>query len=417
LFGKRLLSKNNYSQIMTYLKHIGLLVMIPFFTLALTSGYVIEDAEALKSQGTGTSKYGSSTNICGLQLCSEIPGGKDAWLGQQTPTAPVISDNEIEEKIMKESSEKMMMEDTMYEEKPYVKFMGSNALYEPSVGLVNVFGPEGLFPFFDDVFSCGNSLECGVESKDAKIWGVMNVMGDNDANMVYIEYTSPITYGDTRDENPSQIMDHKYRIELQDTNWNHPNNPIPTATPGFLLDGNGVALDQIMHGTSTIDTGHVVDGVANISLFNNKATLYGHGIIKDITNPENEFVVVDGIFLHVMVGNVIDETKYYNNLQVVPASPEIALVFAINIPSGVELPGGIGPLTPEQALSFTPPTGDPALTSHPPVDYSGLGFSNPIAHTTPWTVDNPEEPIHFTFLVFQNVESSNSATATIHTPN
>ena len=402
---------------MTYLKHIGLLAMIPLFTLAITSGYVIEDVEALKSDGTKIPKYGSSTNVCGLQLCSEIPGGKIAWLGPQTTEVSSISDNEIKGEIMKESTEEMMMEDTMYAEKPYVKFMGSNALYEPSVGLVNVFGPEGLFPFFDDVFSCGNGLECGVESKDAKIWGVMNVMGDNDANMVYIEYTSPITYGDTRDENPSQITDHKYRIELQDTNWNHPNNPIPTATPGFLLDGNGVALNQIMHGTSTIDTGHVTDGVAHIPLFNNKATLYGHGIIKDITNPENEFVVVDGIFLHVMVGNVIDEEKYYDNLQVVPASPEIALVFAINIPSGVKLPGDIGPLTPEQALSFTPPTGDPALTSHPPVDYSGLGFSNPIAHTTPWTVDNSEEPIHFTFLVFQNVESSNSATYTIHTPN
>jgi len=295
------------------------------------------------------------------------------------------------------------------DEKPYVKFFGSNALYEPSVGIVNVFGPEGLFPFFDDVFSCGNGLECGVESKDAKIWGVMNVMGDKDGNMVYVEYTSPITYGDTREEIPSQIKDHKYRIELKDTNWTHPNNPIPTATPGFLLNGHGVALDQIMHGKSGIDTGHVTDGVSNIPLFKNKATLYGHGVIKDVTDPQNEFVVVDDIFLHVMVGNVIDEETYFKNLQEVPLSPEIALVFAINIPSGTELPGGIGPLNPEQALSFTPPTGDPALTSNPPVDYSGLGIDEPIAHTTPWTVDNPEEPIHFTFLVFQDVRSFSSS--------
>jgi len=302
-------------------------------------------------------------------------------------------------------------------EKPYFKFMGSNALYEPSVGIVNVFGPEGLFPFFDDVFSCGNGLECGVESKDAKIWGVLNVMGNNDANMVYIEYTSPITYGDTREESPSQITDHKYRIELKDTNWTHPNNPVPTATPGFLINGNGVALDQIMHGKSNIDTGHVVDGVSNIPLFKNKGTLYGHGTIKDITNSQNEFVVADDIFLHVMVGNVIDEEVYFQNLQEVPISPEIALVFAINIPSSVELPGGIGPLTPEQALSFTPPTGDPALTSNPPVDYSGLGISNPIAHTTPWTVDNPEEPIHFTFLVFQDVRSFYSSNDSIRTAN
>jgi len=303
------------------------------------------------------------------------------------------------------------------DERPYVKFFGSNALYEPSVGMVNVFGPEGLFPFFDDVFSCGNGLECGVESKDAKIWGVMNVMGDKDGNMVYVEYTSPITYGDTREETPSQITDHKYRIELKDTNWTHPNNPIPTATPGFLIDGRGVAFDQIMHGKSGIDTGHVVDGVSNIPLFKNKATLYGHGVIKDITDPQNEFVVVDDIFLHVMVGNVIDEEKYFQNLQEVPASPEIALVFAINIPSGTELPGGIGPLTPEQALSFTPPTGDIALGSNPPVDYASLGIGESITHTTSWTVDNPEEPIHFTFLVFQDVRSFNSQTDNIRTLN
>jgi len=302
-------------------------------------------------------------------------------------------------------------------DRPYFKFMGSNALYEPSVGIINVFGPEGLFPFFDDVFSCGNGFECGVESKDAKIWGVLNVMGDRDSNMVYVEYTSPITYGDTREENPSQITDHKYRIELKDTNWIHPNNPIPTATPGFLLNGNGVALDQIMHGKSGIDTGHVVDGVANVPLFKNKGTLYGHGIIKDVTDPQNEFVVVDDIFIHVMVGNVIDEEAYFKNLQEIPLTPEIALVFAINIPSGAELPGGIGPLTPEQALSFTPPSDDPALTSNPPIDYSSLGIDEPIAHTTPWTVDNPEESIHFTFLVFQDVRSFYSATDKIWTAN
>jgi len=300
-------------------------------------------------------------------------------------------------------------------DRPYFKFMGSNALYEPSVGIINVFGPEGLFPFFDDVFSCGNGFECGVESKDAKIWGVLNVMGDRDSNMVYVEYTSPITYGDTREENPSQITDHKYRIELKDTNWTHPNNPIPTATPGFLLNGNGVALDQIMHGKSGIDTGHVVDGVSNVPLFKNKGTLYGHGIIKDVTDPQNEFVVVDDIFIHVMVGNVIDEEAYFKNLQEIPLTPEIALVFAINIPSGAELPGGIGPLTPEQALSFTPPSDDPALTSNPPIDYSSLGIDEPIAHTTPWTVDNPEESIHFTFLVFQDVRSFYSATDKIWT--
>ncbi len=61
---------------------------------------LIQFAEAIKSQGTGTSKYGSSTNICGLQLCSEIPGGKAAWMEQQkmpTPVAPVTEESMMEE--------------------------------------------------------------------------------------------------------------------------------------------------------------------------------------------------------------------------------------------------------------------------------------------------------------------------------
>lgn len=74
-------------------------------TILLTGATVasidlIQFAEGLKSQGTGSSKYGSSTNICGLQLCSEIPGGKAAWMEQQkmpTPVAPVTEESMMEE--------------------------------------------------------------------------------------------------------------------------------------------------------------------------------------------------------------------------------------------------------------------------------------------------------------------------------
>ena len=37
------------------------------------------EAEALKSSGVKISQYGSNTNICGLVLCSEYPGGKEAY--------------------------------------------------------------------------------------------------------------------------------------------------------------------------------------------------------------------------------------------------------------------------------------------------------------------------------------------------
>ena len=60
------------------LRYIALLAILPLFTTGLGTDY-FTDADALKSKGTGTSQYGSSTNICGLDLCSNYPGGKAAW--------------------------------------------------------------------------------------------------------------------------------------------------------------------------------------------------------------------------------------------------------------------------------------------------------------------------------------------------
>ena len=74
-------------------------------TILLTGATVasidlIQFAEAIKGKGVGTSSYGSATNVCGLQLCSEIPGGKAAWIEQQkqpTPVAPVTEESMMEE--------------------------------------------------------------------------------------------------------------------------------------------------------------------------------------------------------------------------------------------------------------------------------------------------------------------------------
>ena len=40
---------------------------------------VVSEAEAKKGKGVSTSQYGSSTGICGLVLCSDYPGGKEAY--------------------------------------------------------------------------------------------------------------------------------------------------------------------------------------------------------------------------------------------------------------------------------------------------------------------------------------------------
>ncbi len=96
------------------LRYIAVFAMLPFFTAGLTTDY-FTDVEALKSQGTSTPQYGASTGICGLQFCSEIPGGKAAWLEQQkeaTFAALATEEETHEEKHM----EKEAMENDTHEE-------------------------------------------------------------------------------------------------------------------------------------------------------------------------------------------------------------------------------------------------------------------------------------------------------------
>ncbi|WP_316504457.1 DUF7482 domain-containing protein [Nitrosopumilus sp.] len=95
------------------LKYLAILALIPLFTAGLGTSYV-QDAEAAKGQGVGSSKYGSGTNVCGLQLCSEYPGGKAAWIAEQEgSTAEVEVPQETEEESsdidsQQETEEEMM---------------------------------------------------------------------------------------------------------------------------------------------------------------------------------------------------------------------------------------------------------------------------------------------------------------------
>ena len=84
------------------LRYVALLAIIPLFTAGMTTDY-FSDANALKGAGVGVSKYGSSTNICGLQLCSEIPGGKDAWKEGQKKVSPVAPVEKSHEEMKKNS--------------------------------------------------------------------------------------------------------------------------------------------------------------------------------------------------------------------------------------------------------------------------------------------------------------------------
>lgn len=287
-------------------------------------------------------------------------------------------------------------------DRPYVKaFAGGKAIYEPNAGKTNVFGPGGIFPFFNDTFSCGNAIICGTQV-DASFKGVFKEAGEQGDNKFVATYVAPITYGD------HQVKGHKYRVEMVDTKWNNDDpkqTPLPTRTPDFLLSGNGVAFGQYQHGHSMIDR-------ADVPLFFNKVVVYGHANVYDETDGGK--LVAENIFMHLMVGKAVDEKAFYNNVQNDDGTPLVVLLFLVNVPSGVKLPGGIGPLTSEQAQSFTPLADDPSLKNPPPFDYAkladwGVDAKAPMPQSTPWSVDNPTQPVFFTFLLFTQASAHESA--------
>jgi hypothetical protein len=116
----------------------------------------------------------------------------------------------------------------------------------------------------------------------------------------------------------------------------------------------------------------------------NKVTLYGHVNIYDLTDGNK--LVAEKVFTHLMDGKVIDEKSYFKDMQLNPATNTVVALFVVNIPNGVKLPGDIGPLTSEQAQSFTPLADDASLANASPVTYADLAE---------WGVDVKEPmPVH-----------------------
>ncbi len=277
----------------------------------------------------------------------------------------------------------------------------SNALFEPAVGLTNVFGPDGLFPF--DNFNCADALTCGVSAGDNSTFTGKFEKTDNGNNAVAsyeATYTSPVTYG------PHQVAGHTYKITLTDVEWNSTDAANPTQQPEFASSVNNVGFNQIQHGASNIDR-------SDVPQLSNMAFLYGHAKVTDITNGNNTDVATD-IFTHVMVGHVMDENTFYTNLRDEALSPNIVFVFAVNIPNDTELPG-VGSLSAEEAQSFTPVATDPSLDNPPPVNYpvnipeprnDEDEVEEPEPQSTTWPVANPNQPLLFNFLVYQDTNIS-----------
>jgi hypothetical protein len=278
-----------------------------------------------------------------------------------------------------------------------VHAMSTNALYEPSAGKSHVFSPDGLFPFFNNTFTCGDSLACGVSAgADAKFEGTFEQGNAHNLTGYTATYTSPITYG------PQQMAGHTYKIILTDTMWNNTGSTMPTRQAEFTKMVNNVGFDQIQHGASHVDR-------SDVPQLYDKAFLYGHTKIVDVTNGNNT-VVAENVFTHVMVAHVMDEKSFYRSLKDDAKSPWLVFLFAINIPSGVDLPGKVPSLTPEQAQGFTPLPSDPSLSSTPQfaypvqIEHAGMTVGAPMSQSTTWPVDNSKQPLIFNFLVYQNTD-------------
>ena len=95
------------------LRYIALFAILPLLTTGLGTDY-FSDADALKSKGNSIAQYGSSTNICGLDLCSNYPGGRAAWEEDQasgnTPVAPVKENKHMDKDAMDAHMDKDAMD-------------------------------------------------------------------------------------------------------------------------------------------------------------------------------------------------------------------------------------------------------------------------------------------------------------------
>jgi hypothetical protein len=165
---------------------------------------------------------------------------------------------------------------------------------------------------------------------------------------------------------------------------------------------NDVGFNQIQHGACNVDR-------SDVPQLYDEAFLYGHAMVTDITNGNNTVVAKD-IFTHVMVGHVMDENEYYRSLKDKALSPNVVFLFAVNIPNDTELPG-VGSLSAEEAQSFTPIADDESLDNSPPIDYPinipaprEGEIDEPESQSTVWPVANPNQPLLFTFLVYQNAD-------------
>ncbi len=100
------------------LKYLSLLVILPLFTLAIATKYVV-DADALKSKGRSASSYGSATKniVCGDRLCSEVDDKTVVPTVPKVEEEAVVEEAVVEEAVVEEAViEEAVVEEAMVEE-------------------------------------------------------------------------------------------------------------------------------------------------------------------------------------------------------------------------------------------------------------------------------------------------------------
>lgn len=88
-------------------KYLGLLAILPLFTMAISNNYVI-DVDALKGSGVSVSSFGSKTAniICGDVLCKDYPGGREGFEEDLRMMTQTGTTSEPETTEAKETTEK-----------------------------------------------------------------------------------------------------------------------------------------------------------------------------------------------------------------------------------------------------------------------------------------------------------------------
>lgn len=247
----------------------------------------------------------------------------------------------------------------------------SKPLFEPGVGVTNVYCSGGLVPAspftqngcqpaategtFQGSFQQGTH---GNEGKDE------HAIEPSTGSGAKADFTATFL-------NP--IDGKEYRIVSRDTTWNSSTTREPTPNTFFAKPYGNVFFDQPQHGQTMIDR-------SDAPLIYSRIGVYGH---VDVWQGDRQ--VARDIFVHVMVGPVLapagsTDAEFLSHYKITPTTPNLVFIFVVNTPG---------------TIKATPPPTDPSISHGPMGDTDD--------RSSPWPTDDPSQPLYFNFLIYQEV--------------